>query len=114
MCRWIPKRYYRFLILILFIHLLQNHNCCKISPNPFNKSTNLCFEIMDFGRVNISIYNCLGQKINTLVDSPAQTGIYYLPWDGVNEQGIAVSTGVYFAVMQTDNTTFTRKMILLR
>ena len=88
--------------------LLQNF------PNPFNKSTNLCFEIMDFGRVNISIYNCLGQKINTLVDSPAQTGIYYLPWDGVNEQGIAVSTGVYFAVMQTDNTTFTRKMILLR
>jgi len=70
--------------------LLQNY------PNPFNPSTNVKYQIPNTSRVNLSIYNILGQQIATLKDEVQSSGNYDVVWNGRNDFGSQVSSGVYF------------------
>ena len=60
------------------------------------------------------IYNVLGQKVRTLVDESKKAGNYEVIWDGKNDKGEEVASGIYFYQLVTENSRFTRKMALLK
>ena len=85
-------------------------------PNPFNPSTTIQFDLPNDGTVMLSIYNVLGQEINTVVNREFQAGRYRFEWDGTNKAGNLVPSGVYFYRISVDGNEYveTRKMMLLR
>jgi hypothetical protein len=85
-------------------------------PNPFNPSTRITYEVEDGARgtVNLAIYDVTGARVRTLVDGPAGAGVHAVTWDGRNERGEAVGSGVYFYRLSTPARTLTRKMVLLK
>ncbi|RKY61154.1 MAG: hypothetical protein DRP96_04020 [Candidatus Neomarinimicrobiota bacterium] len=83
-------------------------------PNPFNPETNIRFSVPEISRVNISIYNMLGQKVRTLVDNVMIPGYHTVTWDACNDMGDPVATGVYIYVMTSKDQRFTNKMMLIR
>lgn len=88
-------------------------------PNPFNPTTKIQFEVGSLksgGPVHTTlvIYNILGQKVKTLVEEKVLPGIYEIVWDGKNDKGNEVTSGIYFYRLETDGFKQTKKMILLR
>ena len=83
-------------------------------PNPFNPSTTIDFTVPKKGNVRIVVYNLLGQQVVTLVDQPMAAGVYRTVWEGCNEAGHAVASGIYFYRMEADNFVSTKKMVLLK
>ena len=83
-------------------------------PNPFTLETNIGFQIADCKRVKITIYNPLGRKVRTLVDKRMSPGYHVVKWDGVNDAGQPVASGVYLYRLIAGNRTEVRRMILLR
>lgn len=92
--------------------LYQNH------PNPFNPGTTIAFTIpgQSSERRNalLSIYDVRGVLVKTLVNGPVAGGRHEAIWDGRNNRGISVSSGVYFARFASGGYSAVRKMILLR
>ena len=83
-------------------------------PNPFNPETHISFDIPKATNVTLTIYNTLGQKVRTLVNDVRQAGSYTVTWDGTNDYGVQVASGVYIYTLRAGNFTQTRKMTLLR
>ncbi|MBI2504877.1 MAG: ASPIC/UnbV domain-containing protein [Candidatus Latescibacteria bacterium] len=83
-------------------------------PNPFNPFTQIAFELAEEGWVQLSIYELLGQKVRTLVDEYRLPGTYQVVWDGRDEGGRPVASGVYLYHLQTEEIQETKKMLLLR
>jgi parallel beta-helix repeat protein len=84
-------------------------------PNPFNPSTTISYQVPDDGQhVNIAIYNITGQLIRTLVDANQQAGEYKAVWDGRNNYGQQVSTGLYFFRMRANNFVSVKKMLFVK
>jgi hypothetical protein len=83
-------------------------------PNPFNPSTEIVYEIPMDSQVRLTVYNSLGQKIATLVNSEQVSGKYQVTWNGVSDAGVAMSSGVYFYHIEADGFTKTMKMIMMK
>lgn len=83
-------------------------------PNPFNASTQVAFALPMDSRVDIGVFNVLGQKVRTLVSSEMPAGEHHVVWDGTNDQGTGVASGTYFVRMQAGNFLEKRKMTLLK
>ena len=85
-------------------------------PNPFNPSTTIQYQIPDNNvNVNISIYNSIGQLIKTLVNETQNAGNYKVMWDGTNNSGSQVSSGVYIYLMRCgDKFTQAKKLLLIK
>ncbi|RMI09273.1 MAG: T9SS C-terminal target domain-containing protein, partial [Calditrichaeota bacterium] len=83
-------------------------------PNPFNPATYFEFRIADFGFVELKIYNIMGQAVKTLVREKLAPGRYAVQWDGTDDAGRQVASGIYLYRLKTGNFTATRKMVLLR
>lgn len=84
-------------------------------PNPFNPVTTIGYRLSNAGNVQLIIFNLLGEKVRTLVNSYQNTGSYTLQWNGLNDFGHQVTSGVYFYRMQVDGKVIkSRKMILMR
>jgi len=85
-------------------------------PNPFNPETELNYSLPVGGEVSLVIYNLLGQRIATLVDEFQPSGNYTAKWNGRDDFGKLLSSGVYFYKMNVDNGKFTdvKKMLLLK
>lgn len=83
-------------------------------PNPFNPVTTIPFSTESSGEVNISIHDVTGRKIRTVTSRFYTAGAHKATWNGTDEKGCGVSSGVYFAVMRAKGTTLTNKLILLR
>jgi hypothetical protein len=101
------------------IFLFQNY------PNPFNALTTIEFTIDDFpkrvvdGRqwtvdVSLKIYNLLGQLVRILADGEMMPGAYRITWDGKDEKGREVSSGIYFCRLAVDSQIRISKMLLLK
>jgi hypothetical protein len=90
--------------------LLQNY------PNPFNPQTFISFTVSESEaqRVRIDIYNIKGQRVCRLVDDVFLTGEYSVVWNGRDDSGGNLSSGIYFYRMETANFIGVRKMILLK
>ncbi len=88
--------------------LLQNF------PNPFNPTTTIQFKVKEAGRATINIYNLTGQVVRTLIDKHYNAGKFEAVWDGKNDQGVSVPTGVYFYRLKINNFTKVKKMQLVK
>ncbi len=69
-------------------------------PNPFNPSTVIKYQLPQTNQVNLKIYNLFGQEIRTLVSENQQAGYYSSTWDGRDQNGQMVATGIYFYKIQ--------------
>ncbi len=83
-------------------------------PNPFNPATTISFHTPKATEVSIRIYNMLGREIKVLMDERISAGAHSVAWDGKNEDGVAVSAGIYFYRLIADSFTETRKMLYLK
>jgi hypothetical protein len=84
------------------------------SPNPFNPATAIRFALRETGPVNLAVYNSLGQKVRVLADGPRSAGVHTVMWDGRDDAGRAVSSGVYFCRMHAGKYAKTQKMLYAR
>ena len=85
-------------------------------PNPFNPSTTIKYSIAEPGRVKLVIYNAAGQAVRTLVDEdkkPRSEG-YSIVWNGKNDAGRRVGSGVYFCRLTMKGTSRTKKIVVLK
>ncbi|MDZ7725762.1 MAG: cohesin domain-containing protein [candidate division KSB1 bacterium] len=87
--------------------LLQNY------PNPFNPSTRISYEVPQDAHIRIKVFDVRGACIRTLVDREKTTGRYTLTWNGRDERGNRVPSGVYIYRLVTPEQTLARKMVLV-
>jgi hypothetical protein len=83
-------------------------------PNPFNPQTTIAFSIKDRGNVSLKVYNVAGQLVRTLANENRAAGPYTVVWDGRNDSGQPVSSGVYFYKLVANSFSQTKKMVLLK
>ena len=85
-------------------------------PNPFNPVTELNYSLAANGNVRLVVYNLLGQKVASIVDEYQEAGKYKAKWNGRDDFGRLLSSGVYFYKINVDNGKFvdTKKMLLLK
>jgi hypothetical protein len=87
---------------------LQNY------PNPFNPHTTISYQVSLSGDVSLTIYNVLGERIRVFSFADQSAGQHRLIWDGRNDAGRLVASGLYFCRLDVGGVTKTRKMVLLR
>ncbi len=83
-------------------------------PNPFNGETVIRFGLPVSSEVRLIVYNSFGQTVRTLVTGPKEPGYHTVRWDGRNESGNQVSTGLYFIEFRSSQFRFVKKAVLLR
>ncbi len=84
------------------------------SPNPFNPDTRMSYSLPEAGHVRLTVFNILGQNVRQLIDDYAEAGTYEVIWDGRDNLGDQVASGVYFYRMDVNDYSETRKMMLLK
>ena len=83
-------------------------------PNPFNPVTEIQFDVPDVGVLDLVVYNLMGQQVRRLVNGEIQAGYHRVVWDGLNDRGETVSTGVYIYSLTSPSFHNTKKMVLLK
>jgi len=83
-------------------------------PNPFNPVTTIKYQLPKASDVMLKIYNILGQSVISLINERQEAGYKSIIWNGMNESGAKVSTGIYFYVMEAGNFRSIKKMMLLK
>lgn len=83
-------------------------------PNPFNMSTSIEYSIPNKADVTLTIYNVLGQVVSYWNASSLPAGNYRYEWDGTNEQGSDIASGIYLYRLQYGSFALTKKMLLLK
>ena len=84
-------------------------------PNPFNPTTTINYNLSIPSNVKMVIYNALGQQVKVLVNNQSQkAGSYSVQWDGKDDSGNVVSSGIYFYRLDSDNLTMSKKMLMLK
>lgn len=92
---------------------IENYSL-EMYPNPFNPSIKINYQIPEESKVDVSIYNILGQLTAKLVNENKNPGRYELIWNGISEDGSSVSSGIYFLVLNTKSFRESKKIILLK
>ena len=88
--------------------LTQNH------PNPFNSSTVVSYSLPSETRLTLTVHSLAGQKVATLVEGVRAPGSYAVTWDGRDDDGQALATGVYLYRLQAGDRGLNRRLVLLR
>jgi hypothetical protein len=83
-------------------------------PNPFNPSTKIQVGIPEAGNATLVIYNTLGQTVRTVMDEYRAAGRFEVTWDGKDDTGRTVGTGVYLYRLVSGQTSLVKKMILVK
>ena len=83
-------------------------------PNPFNPSTTIDFELTYSSDVKLEIYNVIGELTGTLINGPLSAGNYSVEWNGTNNSGNNVASGIYFYRLTSNGDTKSMKMMLLK
>ena len=83
-------------------------------PNPFNPETTIRYQLPQKADVSLVVYNMLGQEIKQLVRETAPAGFYTAQWDGTNQRGLTVESGLYFVRMKAGDYVKTHKMIMVK
>jgi hypothetical protein len=84
------------------------------APNPFNPTTTIRFDLAHDGQVELRIYNVSGRLVRTLANGPMERKRHQVVWDGMDNAGVPVSSGIYFYRLETADFRDTRKMVILR
>ena len=98
-----------FLLNIAEDNIINKFNLLDVYPNPFNSSLNIRYFVNDFGKIEISIYNILGQKVSTIYKGEKFSGEYNFIWNA-NEY----ASGVYFITVNNENSILKKKILLLK
>ena len=85
-----------------------------VSPNPFNASSTITFSLPNPDMATLTVYSLTGQKVRTLVSERLSAGKHSATWDGRDERGGAVSSGVFIATLQSGGKTDSRKLLMLK
>ena len=96
------------------INLPQKYDLGQNYPNPFNNTTFIPYQLPVAGKVEISIYNILGQKVCDILNGFHPPGNYREIWNGRNMSGHAVASGIYFCRMKSGVFEKMRKIILIK
>ncbi len=88
--------------------LLQNY------PNPFNNQTTIMYRMKESGHVSLDIYDIMGRKVRTLVNENKDANQFSVIWDGKNDRGEFLASGIYFCTMKTGNYLEEKKIIYLK
>ena len=83
-------------------------------PNPFNPTTSIRFELPNNSDVTLEVYNIMGQMVRQLVDSKIEAGYHTVNWNGMNESGMRVGSGVYYYRLVAGDYVSIKKMVLLK
>ncbi len=83
-------------------------------PNPFNPSTSIKFTVPVSGNVKVAVYNAMGKLVKELVNADFEAGSHSINWNGDDNSGVKVASGIYFYKMDAGNRTFTKKMVLMK
>jgi flagellar hook assembly protein FlgD len=83
-------------------------------PNPFNPATKIVFGLREPGFVSLRIYDSTGRLVRTLVEGHRASRVFEVLWNGLDERGTPMSSGVYFCRLKIGSFTGLRKMVLLR
>jgi hypothetical protein len=83
-------------------------------PNPFNPTTNIQFAVPRDGNITLAIYNMLGQRVSLLAQGVHSAGNYTVTWNGKDDFGHSVGSGVYFYRLENGTTAITKKMLMLK
>ena len=83
-------------------------------PNPFNPKTFIRFALPRDSWVKMEIYNILGQRVKTLVDEKLTAGAKEVEWDGKDDKGFEVGSGIYFYKIKADDFSDIKKMVMLK
>jgi hypothetical protein len=83
------------------------------SPNPFNPETTIYYDLLDAGKVRLDVYNVKGQKVRTLVNTEKQSGRHSVVFDARDDNGRALSSGVYIYRFNSGKYSSTKKMMLM-
>lgn len=83
-------------------------------PNPFNMETRISYALPEAGHVTITIYNSLGQKIRTLVNREHEAGTFQMLWNGCDDSGNPVTSGIYIYHLKSNKFNAVQKMILMK
>ncbi len=92
----------------------QTFSLSENYPNPFNAQTQINYALPKDCNVKVTIYNLLGQRVKTLVDEHQSAGYKTVHWEGKDERGVEVASGVYFYRIQAEEFVQTKKMLLLK
>ena len=83
-------------------------------PNPFNSSTVISFNLPTFSDATLTVYNLVGQKVATLLDDTRAAGTYTVRWDGRDDAGQTLASGMYLYRVRAETQAITRKLLILR
>jgi flagellar hook assembly protein FlgD len=122
----VPGKTYRYMIGVIdgegeFVSPIQSFTMPGVktrldqnSPNPFNPTTAIRFTLSEKQDVTVSVYDVNGRLVRTLVSGTRETGSHTITWDGRNNAGATVSSGVYFYRLDAGKFSDTKKMVLLK
>ena len=99
------------------IHSLEpkKFNLLQNNPNPFNNETTIYVEILNNTEIVLLIYDVLGKKVKTLEKRNNKSpGFYMYKWNGKNDEEVNVSSGVYFALLNSKKQTKRIKIVLIK
>ncbi|MDW7679667.1 MAG: T9SS type A sorting domain-containing protein, partial [bacterium] len=102
-----PRNYAKFEMPQEYV-LNQNY------PNPFNPTTSIGYSMPQDGKIQIEIYNLMGQKVRTLIDGVRNAGTHLIEWDGRDDAGHVLSSGVYIFTLRSGNFMAARRMTLIK
>jgi flagellar hook assembly protein FlgD len=86
----------------------------KCFPNPFNPTTNIAFSLSEPGDVSIQIFNARGQAVRKLFEGALQAGEHVRFWDGTQDNGKALPSGVYLVRLKTKSGSSAVKILMLK
>jgi len=94
--------------------VVTSYELAQNYPNPFNPSTNINFALPAATPVSLKIYDITGQLVQTLIEGVVEAGRHQVVWDGTNQHGVLVASGVYFYQLRAGEFKQVRKMSLVR
>lgn len=96
------------------INLPEKFTLMQNFPNPFNGETLINYKIVRDGETEVSIFNIKGQKVRTIINKKQRPGYYSIKWNGRDDNGLNVSSGIYFCVLRFNREIAVKKLILSR
>lgn len=98
----------------LDLSLPKEYSLSQNFPNPFNPVTSVNYSLPEAVHVRLEIYNILGQKVRTLVEEPQVAGYKTVHWNGVDDYGRGMASGVYFYRLEAGKYSSSKKLLLLK
>jgi hypothetical protein len=83
-------------------------------PNPFNPVTTIRFDVPEESHIRLDVYNILGQRVQTLVNGNMQPGFHVIRWNGTNDTGTPLASGMYIYRIHSSKFTAVKKLVLMK